>query len=116
MARQTDKLIVRIAPDQTSGVSQLVSLNQRVHQGLIFFIKAKIPNYANNVTTTLSILDKEGDVIYKISDLARNATHIISDIQVPLVEKETVKLTLSGIPGGTSEWTNEVILYYLSDF
>lgn len=68
MARQTEKLIISIPHNQTSGVSQLVSLNQRVHQGLIFFIKIKLPNYTNNVTTALSILDKEGDAIYKISE------------------------------------------------
>ena len=82
----------------------------------MFFIKVVIPNYDNVVTTTLDIIDKDGDTIYTIAGLAKGVTNIISDIQVPLVAQETIKLTLTGVPGGLSAWTSYVTLYYLSDY
>ena len=116
VAHKTSNIPIIIATDGTSGISEQVSSNQKVHQGLVFFIKVVIPDYDNVVTATLDIIDKDGDTIYTIAGLTKGVTNIISDIQVPLVAQETIKLTLTGVPGGLSAWTSYVTLYYLSDY
>ena len=118
MARKIPNHTVNIAHDAQVGTSLKISSNEGVYQGTCFFAKIIIPNYANNVTTNVSIYDSVADKIYSFIDLARDTVHIFSDIQVPLVEKEYFEVELSGVPGGEpgTIWPVSITLYYISDY
>ncbi len=115
MAKQTPTMSISIAVDGDSGESLKVSSNWGVCQGTLMLFKIKIPNYTNNVTTNIYLKDRYGDHLYAILDLVRNATHVVSDITLPLVEQETFVAELSGVPGGLTPYTIEVIAYYIPD-
>lgn len=53
MARMTPKMEIAIPHNELYGLSDVISRNQKVHQGLVFFIKAIIPNFANNITSSI---------------------------------------------------------------
>jgi len=85
---------VSIAADGTVG-----SFTIRAY-ALTHTIILKLPNWSEAVTATISIENSNGDEIYSNDSLAKNTTHVISAVK-PLVETNTVKITLSGVPGGT---------------
>ena len=114
MAKSTGPITIPVISDETVGISDPISSNQGVHQGVAFFIKVIIPSIPSNATTTLKIYDKDEDLIYSIPDLADDAIHIISDIQIPLVERETVSATLSVAPENNIEIV--VKIFYISDY
>ncbi len=53
-------------------------------------------------------------MIFSQAAIADGQTLVITDKSIPLVEKETVKVILSGVPGGTGG-TVAVRLYYLPE-
>jgi len=112
MAYKTPKTSITIAPDETTGTSVKISSNKGVHQGTVFFAKIVIPDYENDVTTTINVLDDEDEVVYSFAGLAKGVTHIVSDFQCPLIEKESFSAELSGAHGGESGYTIYVTLYY----
>lgn len=63
-------------------------------------IVLKLPNWTNAVTATISIENSDGDEIYSHSGLGENDTHTFA-VDVPIVGTNTVKVTLTGVPGGT---------------
>jgi len=63
-------------------------------------ILLKLPDWTNAVTATISIDNPNGDEIYSNDTLARNTTHVMAVVK-PLAGTNTVKVTLSGVPGGT---------------
>ena len=97
-----DKLVmttpktVAIAADATVG-SFTILANALTHT-----IVLKIPTYTNAETATISIENSNGDEIYTNGTLAKNTTHPIP-VSMPLVGENTVKITLTGVPGDAIE-------------
>lgn len=115
MSRKTSKMSISVAVDSQVGESLTVSSNKGVHQGTVFFAKIIIPTYTNDVTTKINVIDDLGDTVYSFADLAKGATHIVTDFQCPLIEKEYFTAELSGVPGGADSYTIYVTLYYIPD-
>lgn len=59
----------------------------------------ELPNYANTVTTTLSIIDANSVTIWTGAAHAQNANYSVP-IDVELCGTYTLRLTLSGAAGG----------------
>ncbi len=116
MARKTSRASIAVAVDGQTGTSNEISSNWGVHQGTVIFAKIIIPDYTINVTTNIYIVDSDGDRIYPFLALAKGATHVISDLQIPLVSEEYFEAELSGVPGGLTAYTIYVTLYYISDY
>jgi len=116
MARKTSRASIAVAVDSQVGTSSIISSNWGVHQGTVIFAKIIIPAYTNNITTNIYIIDSDGDRIYPFLALAKGATHIVSDLQIPLVSGEYFEAELSGVPGGLTAYTIYVTLYYISDY
>ena len=72
------------------------------------------PGFHQQPDRDLQILDSDGDVIFSQAAIADGQTLVIADKSIPLIEKETVKVILSGVPGGTGG-TVTVRLYYLPE-
>ena len=87
---------VAIAADATVG-SFTINATALTHT-----IVLKIPTYTNVETATISIENSNGDEIYSNGTLAKFTTHIIA-VSKPLVGDNTVKITLSGVPGDAIE-------------
>lgn len=68
--------------------------------GEIQHIRFVVPNFTNNVTATLSVLDDTYEV-YNSTEKAKNASYWLSPLQVPLTGYNKIKVTLSGNAGGT---------------
>ena len=60
-----------------------------------------VPNFTNNVTATLSILDDNDVTIWTGDAKARNATAVVNSLTVPVDRNFTLKCTLSGVAGGS---------------
>ena len=116
MARKTPKMSIAIHHDATTGTSDAISPNWGVHQGTVIMAKIIIPNYVNSARTNIYLVDSEGDDIYAFLDLVMNTTHIVTDLQIPLIYGETLRAETNGNPGGAGDWNVYVTLYYVSDF
>ena len=114
MARRTPPINFTFGAAETEKTSPAISQNEGVHQGKCTHIKITLPAFTNNPTATLQILDSDGDVIFSQAAIADGQTLVITDKSIPLVEKETVKVILSGVPGGTGG-TVAVRLCYLPE-
>ena len=114
MARRVPPISLTFGAADTTKESTRISENEGVHQGKCTHIKITLPAFTNNPTATLQILDSDGDVIFSQAAIADGQTLVIADKSIPLVEKETVKVILSGVPGGTGG-TVAVRLYYLPE-
>ncbi len=97
-----DKLVktaaktVAIAADATAA-SFTVLASAKTH-----IIILKLPDWTNAVTATLSIENSDGNEIYSEDALAKDTTHVMITSR-PLVGKNTVKITLTGVPGDAIE-------------
>jgi hypothetical protein len=118
VARKIPNHTVNVAHNSQVGISSKISFNEGVYQGVCFFAKIITPDYPNNVTINVSIYDAVSDKIFSFADLVKNATHIFSDLQIPLVEREYFEVELSGVPGGNpgDMWPICITLYYTSDY
>lgn len=114
MAKRVPLLALTFGASDTTKTSDRISENEGVHQGKCTHIKVTLPDWTNSVTATLAILDSDGDVIFSQASIAENQTLVIADKSIPLIEKERVRITLSGAPGGTGG-TVTVRLYYLPE-
>lgn len=111
MARRVPLITLSFGAADTDKTSGAISQNEGVHQGKLSHIKIVVPNFTNAVTATLQILDSDNDAIFSQALIAKNATTMIEEKSIPLVEKEKVKVTLTGAPGGTGGDVT-VRLYY----
>ena len=68
--------------------------------GLTHTIIVELPDWTNNSTATLSLINSDSKTLYSISALAENATYILL-VERPFHGTNTVKITLSGAPGGS---------------
>jgi len=114
VARKVPLISLTFGAADTTKESGRISENEGVHQGKCTHIKTTLPAFTNNPTATLQILDSDGDVIFSQAAIADDQTLVIADKSIPLVEKETIKVILSGVPGGTGG-TVTVRLYYLPE-
>lgn len=71
-----------------------------ITNGLTHTIVVELPDWTNNSTATLSLINSDSKTLYSISALAENATYILL-VERPLHETSTFKITLSGAPGGS---------------
>ena len=95
--------------------SPKISNNTGVHQGLMIGWKVTANQPSNNITYTLKIKDRDGDIIYtSAGGHANNATVVIMSLEVPIIEREIVSILPSGTPGATS-LIARVVLYYIPD-
>lgn len=77
--------------------------------GWLQLLKANVPNFTNAITATLTISDRNGNVLYTNgTPFAKNATTTVGDSitaaelgAVPLDYRYTANITLSGAAGGT---------------
>lgn len=67
-----------------------------------------LPDWSTDRTATISIENSDGNEIYSNGTLAESMTHVMS-VEKPLVGENTVKITLSGVPGGTGGDTETTI-------
>lgn len=114
-AGKTGYIRIIIGATETSKDSPKISNNSGVHQGLMIGWKCKANDNTNNVTYTLRIVDRDGDVIYtSAGGHAENATVVVMGLSVPLIEREVIRITASGQPGA-STGIYDVTLYYNPD-
>lgn len=100
-----------------SGVknSSKISQNKGVHQGKMVGFKLTLNDNTGNRTVTLSIVDKDGDVIYTSGNCTEAATTVTMSLDVPLIEQELVRITPSGDPGTSGLDVTNIKLYYHPD-
>uniref|UniRef100_A0A7V3KP37 Uncharacterized protein n=1 Tax=candidate division WOR-3 bacterium TaxID=2052148 RepID=A0A7V3KP37_UNCW3 len=113
MARRVPLITLSFGESDTSKTSSPISNNPGVHQGQMVGFKVTMPNFTNAVTGTLSIIDSDGDTIYTSDSFDNNTTTVVMSLNVPLIEQEAVKVTLSGAPGSDGDVT--VRIYYNPD-
>lgn len=82
------------------GASDTVKSAKIVNNGFIKYIHLSVPNFDEDVTTTLSIEDEEGTTIWEDSARDRNTDYIIGNLNIPSDIKYTLTATLSEGPGG----------------
>lgn len=105
-----DKLYKTVPQTEAIGAAATVASFTIKAWALVHTIILTLPNWTNPVTATLSIENSDGDELYSHSGLAENDTHEFA-VDVALVGTNTVKITLSGVPGGTGG--NTVTTLYL---
>lgn len=116
MARRTQRMTISVAIAGTTADSAKISGSKGVHQGQMVGWKVTAPAWTNNPTYTLRIKDQDGDTIYNSAGgHADGGTLVVMGLNIPLIEKEIINLTLSGAPGGASILDAYVWLYYNPD-
>lgn len=112
---KTNYIRIVLAAAETTKDSPKISMNTGVHQGQMVGWKCKANDNTNNVTYTLRMVDRDGDVIYtSAGGHPENAVTVVMGLNVPLVEKEIIRITASGAPGA-STGIYDVTLYYNPD-
>ena len=114
MAKRVPLISLTFGASDTTKLSDRISENEGVHQGKGTHIKLTIPAFTNNPTITVEILDSDNDTIFSQAAIADGQTLVISDKSIPLIEREQVRITLSGVPGG-SGGTVTIRIYYLPE-
>src|SRR5512138_2600409 len=115
MARRVELLTLSFGAADTEKTSAAISANKGVHQGQLVGWKVTAPAFTNNPTYTVQLKDSDGDIIYtSAGGHADGGTLVVMGLNIPLVEKEQVVITLSGVPGGTGGDVT-VRLYYNPD-
>lgn len=83
--------------------SAKISNNTGVYQGQMVGWKVKANTPSNNISYTLKIKDRDGDVIYtSAGSHPRTATTVVMGLNVPIIEREIINILPSGDPGATS--------------
>jgi len=107
-------------PDHAAKTSDKISQNKGVHQGKMIGFKVNASDAVNAITFTLSIKDKDGDIIYTSGAQAEDGVRVVMGLDIPLVEQETVVIDPSGDPGDKAGTTDDFVcsnitLYYHPD-
>jgi hypothetical protein len=114
MAKKVPLISLTFGAAETTKESARISENEGVHQGKCTHIKITLPNWTNSPTATIRIKDSDGDTIFSQAGIAEGQTFVIADKSIPLIEKETVEVELSGVPGGAGGIV-KARLYYLPE-
>ncbi len=77
--------------------------------GKVCQIHFRVPNWTNDVTATLTVLDEDGYEIYNSGAKNRNANYNIDREQI-IPANSKIKVELSGAPGGSG---GDVIVVFL---
>ena len=120
MARQriqrfTKQLVLDFGADDNQIISSALSLN-----GLLHGITLDIPDLDSTNTTTITLKDADGTVLFSKAALAESTKHgIVVDgndhpLRIPLVGNHTVELLTSGAQ--TADRTFEVVLLIARGF
>lgn len=86
----------------TTGTYKITECN-----GFIKNLIIKVPDYTNTITTTVQILDDDGEVLYDSGAKAQNTDYPLGGIgaaelgAIPVSYNYTVSVVLSGVAGGT---------------
>ena len=112
MSKRVPLISLTFGAAETTKESPRISENEGVHQGKCTHIKLVIPAFTNNPTITGEIIDSDGDVIFSQAAIADGQTLVIADKSIPLVEKEKVRITLSGVPGGSGGVVTARLYYF----
>lgn len=92
--------IERVKLTMSFGAAETEKSEEICYEGELRHLHVRPANFTNNVTTTISIEDADDYSYYTGSAINRN-TPTNSTPNVFLAGKNTVKATLSGVPGGT---------------
>jgi hypothetical protein len=78
----------------TTELTKLITTN-----GFIKRIFYSTPDFTNAVTTTITVLDRDGNEIYASAALNENTSAHIDSLDIPVDEGYSLKATLSGAAG-----------------
>ena len=81
------------------GAAETTITQSFILEGEIGALFVRMPNWTNNVTGVVSLLDQDGYEVVASSALARNADHKVP-ASWPLPGSQTLKVVLGGVPGG----------------
>ena len=84
---------INVAASGTQFDSEAVKL-----RGIITRLIVVVPNFTNNITVAISILNDIGDTLYSVSGLSKNATHNMA-IDIEAVGNLIFRANLSGDAG-----------------
>lgn len=84
----------------TIGAAETTKTENFILEGEIGALFVRMPNWTNVVTGVVSVLDQDGYEVVASSALARNLDHKVA-ADWPLPGSQTLKVVLSGVPGGT---------------
>lgn len=84
-----------------------ISANAGVYQGILCSVKVVTPNFANPITTTIKLYDRNGILLWTSAALAENstATGRVTYVDIPLTYGEYFTGTPSGDPGANGTIT-----------
>ncbi len=90
----------------TIGAAATVDSEALQADGQLMHLHVRVPNFTNAVTATVTLETSGGYVLWSSATdygaLARNANHnLLLEQLLPCGEPLTLKVTLSGVPGGT---------------
>ena len=97
-------------------VSNPLSHTLGVHQGKICGYKITAGDCTAAATFTLSILDVDGDVIYSLATIAKNAQKLLFGLDIPMIYGETIRITPSIDPASAWLFTGVYVYYYPDSF
>jgi hypothetical protein len=81
------------------GAAETTKEESFILEGEIGALFVRMPNWTNVVTGVVSILDQDGYEVVASSALARGLDHKVA-ADWPLPGAQTLKVLLSGVPGG----------------
>lgn len=74
--------------------------------------KIKTSDTTGTPVTTITLKDKDGDVLYTFADTpAKNTVTVRMGLEIPLTEGEIVTIDPSADAGGADTFTVDVVLY-----
>lgn len=95
--------------------SPKISNNSGVHQGQMVGWKCSTNASTNNITYTVRLKDRDGDIIYTSAGAhADDSVVVVMGLNIPLIEREVISILPSGAPG-VSTLICHVTLYYNPD-
>lgn len=85
------------------GASDTVKSETLYFEGELRHLHLRVPNFTNAVTATVTIEDSDGYEIYNSTGQAKNTNYNLLTVATSelLTGQNTLKVTLSGVPGGT---------------
>lgn len=69
--------------------------------GKIFMSIIDVPNFTNNVTTVITIKDRDGYTLWVSDALLKNAEYSRPGLEIPIDYNYTIDIDISGVAGGS---------------
>jgi hypothetical protein len=84
------------------GAADTVKSSVIAKMGELAYYVVNVPNFTNNVTAVVTFEDADGMVMYTSATFNRNSHNEVKEpTEIPVEDSWTMKVTLSGAPGGT---------------